>query len=878
MKSSPSNTICKPSTCLNSGVKLFCLLAFLLGGNWGWGQTYADFDITNGASGSTAGTDNSTIKQYTWNVPAGVSSIRVEVWGSGGGGSRSSSDGDNGGGGSGGVYARKYSYSVSAGTTLYIQVGKGGAGGTSSSINGGSGNPSWVRITSQGGAVIASANGGNGAVQNSTSATGGAQATTYSISATAPTTNDDYWYGGAGGGGNGSNGRGGGGGGGAGSGGQGSSGTANTSNPAPGGNGGAGLTTLFTGLSGGTGGTCNGSSNAGGPGALRGGGGAGGGSFSGARDGGAGGGGFVRITYTVTPAPTISSFTPSTVCASSGATVTITGTNFTGATAVSFGGTAATSFTVNSATQITATVGAGTTGTISVTTPGGTVTSSGTLTVNALASSGTFQYANGSTQTICAGSTISCTNSISPTAGSGALSVVWYCGELNGGGTVGGNYGTQYGNWRESTLSNVSGTTSSVNLNAAAGGGAGMSLSLTNYNPQLDFPGKTNFVIIRRAYNSNCGVCGGGCQDQYFYLNLTTVTAAPTIITPLCSGATTITGTSANNASVIVTVNGVAQAAVSADASGNWSTSVPALTAGHIVTATAQVTGQCVSNASSQVTVSATPTTATVTSSTLSVCGSLTSGSLGGNTPVTGTGAWSIVSGGTGSFSAINSGSSTFTANAYGTYVLRWTISNSPCTASTADVTVTFSTQTILWANTQSPDLGVSCSNDNFNVYGQVYIPGVTEGAGQGANVTAQLGYHTSNTDPSTWPSGNWVNATHNPAVTGNNDEYMGTLTGLAGNTYYYAFRYSYNGCAYVYGGYSAPNASSNIWTVNTNSGSAFVGNSTTNGGGSSGGINSSNGVAFGLYNNSGTTTEAIRNFPSLLVGQTVRLTWIMVG
>jgi hypothetical protein len=174
----------------------------------------------------------------------------------------------------------------------------------------------------------------------------------------------------------------------------------------------------------------------------------------------------------------------------------------------------------------------------------------------------------------------------------------------------------------------------------------------------------------------------------------------------------------------------------------------------------------------------------------------------------------------------------------------------------------------ITWANTQSPTSGAICSNGTFDVYGQVYIPGITEGASQGANVTAQLGYSTTNTDPSTWT--NWVNATHNPAVTGNNDEYMGTLSGLAGNTYYYAFRYSYNGCAYVYGGYSPPSAASNSWTINAGGGGAIIGSSTTNGGGSSG-INSSNGSAFGLFNSSGGTAEAIRNFPAIIVGQTVQ-------
>ncbi len=73
--------------------------------------------------------------------------------------------------------------------------------------------------------------------------------------------------------------------------------------------------------------------------------------------------------------PSITTFTPTS--AATGATVTITGTNFTGATAVSFGGTAATSYSVVSATSITAVVASGTTGSVSVTTPGETASLAG---------------------------------------------------------------------------------------------------------------------------------------------------------------------------------------------------------------------------------------------------------------------------------------------------------------------------------------------------------------------------------------------------------------------------------------------------------------------------------------------------------------------
>ncbi|WP_439623756.1 beta strand repeat-containing protein [Gemmata sp.] len=77
--------------------------------------------------------------------------------------------------------------------------------------------------------------------------------------------------------------------------------------------------------------------------------------------------------FTYVAAPTVTAVSPATGPAAGGTTITITGTNFTGATGVTVGGVAATAVTVVNATTITATTPAGTAGIVDVivTTPGG---------------------------------------------------------------------------------------------------------------------------------------------------------------------------------------------------------------------------------------------------------------------------------------------------------------------------------------------------------------------------------------------------------------------------------------------------------------------------------------------------------------------------
>ncbi|MEZ4931472.1 MAG: choice-of-anchor D domain-containing protein [Saprospiraceae bacterium] len=85
---------------------------------------------------------------------------------------------------------------------------------------------------------------------------------------------------------------------------------------------------------------------------------------------------------------------------------------------------------------------------------------------------------------------------------------------------------------------------------------------------------------------------------------------------------------------------------------------------------------------------------------------SVTTTMLAGNTPTTGTGMWSIVTGMGGSFGNASSPNSSFSGTVNVVYTLRWTISNGPCTVSSDDVQITFT----------NPELDIRNAADNMDI------------------------------------------------------------------------------------------------------------------------------------------------------------------
>jgi hypothetical protein len=112
-------------------------------------------------------------------------------------------------------------------------------------------------------------------------------------------------------------------------------------------------------------------------------------------------------------------------------------------------------------------------------------------------------------------------------------------------------------------------------------------------------------------------------------------------------------------------------------------------TAGVVYTLRWTITGSCAANYDDVIiTINPAPSTS-VAGPDQNICG--TTATLAANTPSTGTGSWSIISGAGGTVGNTASPTSSFTGLAGTTYTLRWTISSASCASSTDDVAITIS-------------------------------------------------------------------------------------------------------------------------------------------------------------------------------------------
>jgi hypothetical protein len=257
---------------------------------------------------------------------------------------------------------------------------------------------------------------------------------------------------------------------------------------------------------------------------------------------------------------------------------------------------------------------------------------------------------------------------------------------------------------------------------ASPGGGAGGAGSRTTNGSNGTTPGGGGGGGNDKKNNKG----GDGAIGQIIitYTNLSP-SAVPVISSPICSGSTTLSGTSSEaNGTIIELFKAGISLGTTTVTSGTWTKiGLPSLVSGDVITATA-VAPSCktVSVSSVSVTVTGAPTPAT-NSSTQTICSTSTA-TLSGNAPTVGTGAWSVVSGPStllSQFSSLTNPTAVFTpAGGVGSYVVRWTISNSPCTASTANATITVGTGTVGGAVTGGSSICSGSSSGLLTLSGHI--------------------------------------------------------------------------------------------------------------------------------------------------------------
>lgn len=115
---------------------------------------------------------------------------------------------------------------------------------------------------------------------------------------------------------------------------------------------------------------------------------------------------------------------------------------------------------------------------------------------------------------------------------------------------------------------------------------------------------------------------------------------------------------------------------------------------------------------------------------------------------------------------SINNGTSWSTTNPIlapaGTYTVQARPVGITCPNSNIGSVTLTNPNTIDWANLQFPASATICTTGSATVYGRVFKNNYTSVAGADANMTVQVGYSSSNTNPNTWAAGAWSNASYN--------------------------------------------------------------------------------------------------------------------
>ncbi|MBX2959612.1 MAG: gliding motility-associated C-terminal domain-containing protein [Flavobacteriales bacterium] len=164
-------------------------------------------------------------------------------------------------------------------------------------------------------------------------------------------------------------------------------------------------------------------------------------------------------------------------------------------------------------------------------------------------------------------------------------------------------------------------------------------------------------------------------------LEATTVTATPATI---CSGQSSSITASGPSSGVSYQVWTAASGGTNL---GTTPLSVsPTSTTTYYIQTVSNSDGSCISTTRVPVSVTVNQITTANAGSPQTVCG--TTATLAGNTPTTGTGVWTLVSG-SGTITNPSSPTSGVTSLGAGANVFEWTISNAPCTPSTSQVTIT---------------------------------------------------------------------------------------------------------------------------------------------------------------------------------------------